>query len=101
MYSEMFKFTDATLNQSLLFLSSLDLFVLLLKQTTLRRQTSGWHSDPVEVTGQLLGNVGLSSCRKAHGHDQRGTVGHTYWNERGSRYTRRCKTDSGCKRVIS
>lgn len=43
--------------------------------------TSGGHPDPVEIAGQLLGDIGFPPGRKAHGHNQGGTVGHTYWNE--------------------
>ena len=40
--------------------------------------TSGGNSDPVEIAGQLLGDVRLASGREAHRHDQGGTVCHTY-----------------------
>ena len=40
--------------------------------------TSGGNSDPVEIAGQLLGDVRLASGRESHRHDQGGTVGHTY-----------------------
>lgn len=51
--------------------------------------TSGGNTDPVQVAGQLLGDVGLPPGRKAHSHNEGGTVGHTYWNEtsRGDRHT--------------
>lgn len=38
--------------------------------------TFGWDSDPVEIAGELLGHVGLSSRRQADHHDHRWGVGH-------------------------
>lgn len=52
-----------------------------LELTILRSRTPGRHADPVEIAGQLLGDIGLPPGRKANCHDQGGTVGHTYWNE--------------------
>lgn len=54
---------------------------------SLEVSTSGRHADPVQIAGQLLGDVGLSSCRQPHGDDQGGTVGHTYWNNEGKEKT--------------
>lgn len=43
-----------------------------------RSPTSGGHSDPVKIAGQLLRDISLPPGRKAYCHNQGGTVGHTY-----------------------
>lgn len=43
-----------------------------------RPSTFGRHTNPVEIAGQLLGDVGLTSGWEANRHNKGGTVGHTY-----------------------
>lgn len=40
----------------------------------LHKLTFSRHADPVQVAGELLGDVGLPSGWQAHHHDHRGTV---------------------------
>lgn len=40
--------------------------------------TFGGHADPVEVSGELPGNVRLAPSRKTHHHDDRGGVGEVW-----------------------
>lgn len=51
-------------------------------------RTFGGHADPVEVSRELLGNVGLAPSRQTHHHDDRGRVGKvggpTCWQEQSA-----------------
>lgn len=58
---------------------------IIIERTILNKRTSGGHSDPVKIAGQLLGDIGLPPGRKAHCHNQGGTVGHAYWNGKKER----------------